>query len=63
MVCGNIFKVLSIPNHKSWKAEILRECSPPTMCHMSRVTCRIFLLDKVVELVGGGSVIDADYPV
>ena len=41
MVCGNIFKVLSIPNHKSWGAEILRECSPPTMCHMSRVICQV----------------------
>ena len=41
MVCGNIFKVLSIPNHKSWGAEILRECSPPTMCHMSRVICHV----------------------
>ena len=37
MVCGNIFKVLSIPNHKSWGAEMLRKCSPPTMCQMSRV--------------------------
>ena len=27
------------------------------------VTSQIFVLDKVVELVGGGSVIDADYPV
>ena len=41
MVCGNIFKVLSIPNHKSWGAELLRECSPPTMCHMSRVICHV----------------------
>ena len=40
-VCGNIFMVLSIPNHKSWGAEILRECSPPTMCHMSRVICHM----------------------
>ena len=30
MVCGNIFKVLSIQNYKSWGAEILRECSRPT---------------------------------
>ena len=41
MVCGNLFKDLSIPNHKSWGAEILRECSPPTMCHMSRVICHV----------------------
>ena len=26
MVSGIIFKALSIPNHKSWGAEILREC-------------------------------------
>ena len=32
-----IFKTLYIPNRKSWGAEIFRECSPPTMCHMSRV--------------------------
>ena len=41
MVCGNIFKVLSIPSHKSWGAEILRECSPSTMCHMSHVKCHL----------------------
>ena len=37
MVCGNIFKSLSIPN--SQRAEILRECSSHTMSHVSRVTC------------------------
>ena len=40
--------------------------------HMSRVMCQVssvtllffsFLLDKVVELVGGGSVINGAYPV
>ena len=25
----------------NWEAEILRESSPPTMCHMSRVTCHV----------------------
>ena len=85
MVCGNIFKVLSIPNHKSWGAEILKECSPPTMCHMlcvkfhaSHVTCQVsgvtchvssvifsfsFLFYKLVELFGGGSVINGAFPV
>ena len=36
-----IFKILSIPNLKSWEAEILRECSLLTMCHMSCVTCHM----------------------
>ena len=36
-----IFKTLSISNCKGWEAEILRECSPPTMCHMSRVKCHV----------------------
>ena len=63
-------------------AEILRECSPPQMCHVSRVMCHvscvtchvlrvtchvsiflIFFLDKVVNLIGGGSVINGAYPV
>ena len=55
---------------------MLRECSFPTMCHMSgvmchvsRVMCQIFFFflgggaDKVVELVGGRSVINVAYPV
>ena len=25
----------------SWGTEILRECSPPTMCHMSHITCHM----------------------
>ena len=41
MVCENIFKALSIPNHNSWGAKILIKCSPPTMCHMSRVICQV----------------------
>ena len=92
MVCGNIFKSLSIPN--SQRAEILRECSSHTLSHVSRVTyhvsrvtChlshvqKIFYIffykkkkkkiyfnhqkkiDKVVELVGEGSVINGAYPV
>ena len=54
------------PNCKSWGAKILRECSPPYMCHMSCVTCHVYFflgLTKVVELVGGGSVINGSYPV
>ena len=35
-------------------------------CHMSRVTCQmfffVFLLFKVVKLIGGGSVINGAYP-
>ena len=33
--------------------------TPPTICHMSCVTCRIFFLDKVVELVCEGSALVA----
>ena len=36
-----IFQTLFIPNRKSWAAEILRDCSPPTMCHMSHFTCNV----------------------
>ena len=32
---------LFIPNRKNWGADILRECSSPTMCHMSQVTCHM----------------------
>ena len=67
-----ILKILSIPNRKSWGTDILRECSPPTMCHMSfvtshvsRVKCHILFslfFDRVVELVGAGSAINGAYP-
>ena len=35
-----IFKTLSIPNHKSWGADMKREFTPPLCvpCHMSYVT-------------------------
>ena len=36
-----VFKTLSIANRMSWGAELLRACSPPTICHMSRVTCQL----------------------
>ena len=43
------------------------ECSSHTMCHVSPFTCHFFSslkkLDKVVELVGGGSVINKAYPI
>ena len=84
----NPFKTLSIPNRKSWEAEVLRECSPPAKSQMSPVTCQvpgvrcqvscvqclIFIffwggggwgwgcVDKVVELFGGGGVINGAYP-
>ena len=41
MVCGNIFKALLIPNRKSQRAEILRECSSHTLCHVSRIMCHV----------------------
>ena len=64
-----IFKTPSLPNRMS--SGILRECSPPFMCHMSHVMWPIFsllfqssfILDKLVELVGGESVINGAYPV
>ena len=36
-----ILKTLCIPNWKSWWAEVLKECSPPTMCYMSLVTFHV----------------------
>ena len=36
-----IFNSLSIPKCKSWGAEILRECSPPTMRQMPRIMCQL----------------------
>ena len=72
MVCGNIFKTLSIPNRKTQGAEILRESLYHTMRHVSHVACFFCCccffcilkkLDKVVELVGGGYVINGAYPV
>ena len=39
-----IFIISLITNSKSYGAEILRECSPPTTCHMSRVTCHVPLV-------------------
>ena len=40
----NIFQTLSIPNRKSQGAEILRECSSDTMCHVSCVMCHVSLI-------------------
>ena len=34
-------KPLSFPNRKSYGAEIFRECSPYTVCHISHVLCYI----------------------
>ena len=51
----------------SSRPEVWRECSPPPMCNMSHVKCHnsliliIFFLNKVVELVGGWSVINGAY--
>ena len=41
MVCGNIFNKPSFPNHKSKRADILREGSPSHSCHVSGVTCHM----------------------
>ena len=41
MVCENIFQTLSILNRTSKGAEILREFSSHTMCHVSCVTCHM----------------------
>ena len=65
------------PNHKTQRAEILREGSPPPTCHMSPVTyhmscvtCHvshvtyfISFFSNVMKLFGGGSVINGAYPV
>ena len=49
--------------------EIFKEYLPPSMCHMTHFTCHmsIFMcnmsyMDKVVNLVNGGSVINRAYP-
>ena len=36
-----IFKAPSLQNRISQGPAILRECSPPSMCHMSHFTCRV----------------------
>ena len=51
MVCGNIFKTLSIQNRKSQRAEILRECSSHTMCYVSCVICHVSRVMCHVSLV------------
>ena len=61
-------RVLKIPNPYSQRDDILRECSPPTMCHVSHVRCqvshvRFFFFDKMVKQDRGGSVINGAYPV
>ena len=45
-------KTLSFPNRKSWRAEILREGSPPPTCHMSCVTCHASHVIRHVSHVG-----------
>jgi hypothetical protein len=36
-ISSNISRTLSIPNQKSYRAEILRECLSITMCHVSGI--------------------------
>ena len=68
-ICVDIFRTPSLPNRKSYGAEILREGSPPplvmshmshVMCHVSKVRCHmcfvLLFLDQVMKLVGGESV-------
>ena len=40
----NIFKTPSLPSRKKYGPDILRECSPPTICHMSHVMCHTQML-------------------
>ena len=67
---------MCIPNLMSYVAEDLRKCSSPTMCCMSCVTCHVscfmchmshvyfnvYIFYKVMELGGGGSIINRAYP-
>ena len=40
ILCRNTFRTPSLPNRRSWIAEILREGLPPsTSCHASHVAC------------------------
>ena len=39
--CENIFRTPSLPNRKSWGADIFREGSPPTTCHSLLVKCHM----------------------
>ena len=75
IICGNIFKTLSLPNCKSQGAEI-ENVHPPlcVTCHMSCVTCHVscvtcqqshvvfFSLLTHVELVSRWSVINGPIP-
>ena len=69
--CENIFMKPSLTNRLSQGTEILRECSPPNMCHVSHVIYHVSLVmchlffegGKVAELFRGGSVINVAYPV
>ena len=79
-------KYHKLQTRRARELRFLRECSPPTtchmshvachmscvMCHMSHVTCHVscvtffilfFSSDKVVKLIGGGSVINGAYPI
>ena len=71
-----LFFCVSICSLTDPGAEILRACSSNTICHVSHVTCPLShvnffffifyplnFFDKVVELVGGGYVINGAYPV
>ena len=41
MLFSQIFQTSQIPNRQSQRAEILRECSPHTISHLSCVTCHV----------------------
>ena len=51
------FKTSLHPNRMRQRAEILRECSPPTTCHISGVTCHVagVMCQKICFLFFGQS--------
>ena len=64
------YKFASVLQAQLWSqgAEILKECSPPQTCPMSRVTCHLSHVTchmshvKVVKLIGGGYIINGPTP-
>ena len=41
MICENIFKTNSHPNHKSKGPEVWTQCSSPPVCHVTHVICHV----------------------
>ena len=63
MVCGNIFKALSIPNWKSSPVTCKKKIGLHFFKKKKKNNYLQKKMDEVVELVGGGSVINGAYPV